>query len=96
MQDRPIVKVHLWSGLRAFTGGQEVVEPEPELEFYRIAPIFQGSGERTVSGLRGSPEPQLVLGRSESGQIVLVSKDSHRKITFVRHRRGVKTELDST
>ena len=26
MQDRPIVKVHLWSGLRAFTGGQEVVE----------------------------------------------------------------------
>jgi len=26
MQDRPIVKVHLWSGLRAFTGGQEIVE----------------------------------------------------------------------
>ena len=26
MQDRPIVKVHLWSGLRAFTGEQEIVE----------------------------------------------------------------------
>lgn len=26
MIDRPVVKVHLWSGLRAFTGGQDVVE----------------------------------------------------------------------
>ncbi len=30
MIDRPIVKVHLWSGLRAFTGGQEVVEVQAQ------------------------------------------------------------------
>ncbi|MEX0283616.1 MAG: MoaD/ThiS family protein [Paracoccaceae bacterium] len=28
MMNAPLVKVHLWSGLRAFTGGQEVVEVE--------------------------------------------------------------------
>lgn len=26
MNETPLVKVHLWSGLRAFTGGAEVVE----------------------------------------------------------------------
>ncbi len=28
MSLKPVVKIHLWSGLRAFTGGEDVVEVE--------------------------------------------------------------------